>query len=233
MNENVLVGKSRLSHRLYTDLLNGILSGDFPADTRLPPEERIARDYGMSRSTVRTALGRLKSEGFVASRQGSGTVVCRTNERESSPFAAVESLADLQKCYECRIAMEGEIAYLAAKRRTDDDARFFGNHLAALRQITVNGTGQTTEDADFHVRLASVARNQFLESIMVSIRPHILFGLNISKTLPAASRRKHAAFALKEHEQVVSAILDGNAEAARDNMRNHISQCRKRLFGAR
>ena len=79
-----------------------------------------------------------------------------------------------------------------------------GDHLTALRQITVNGSGQTTEDADFHVRLASVARNQFLESIMVSIRPHILFGLNISKTLPAASRRKHSASALKESYALTS-----------------------------
>lgn len=233
MNENVLVGKSRLSQRLYTDLLNGILSGDFPANSRLPTEQRIARDYGMSRATVRTALGRLKTEGHVASRQGSGTVVCAPREQESPPFAAVESLADLQKCYECRIAIEGEIAHLAAQRCTDEDVRFFKSHIAALRQIAVSGAGQTTEDVDFHVRLAVVARNQFLESIMISIRPHILFGLNISKTLPAASRRKHAAFALKEHEAVVRAIIEGDAEAARGNMRNHISQCRTRLFGAR
>lgn len=233
MNANVLVGKSRLSHRLYTDLLNGILSGDYSANSRLPTEERIARDYGMSRSTVRTALGRLKTEGYIASQQGSGTVVCADREEKSPAFAAVESLADLQKCYECRIAIEGEIAYLAAQRRSDEDIRFFNSHIAALRQIAVSGAGQTTEDAEFHVRLAAVARNQFLESIMVSIRPHILFGLNISKTLPAALRHKHAAFALKEHEEIVSAILQGDADAARDSMRHHISQCRKRLFGAR
>lgn len=232
MNENVLVGKSRLSHRLYTDLLNGILSGDYPANSRLPTEERIARDYGMSRSTVRTALGRLKTEGYVASRQGSGTVViCTAREQESAPFAAVESLADLQKCFECRIALEGEIAYFAALRRTDEDIQFFKTHIAALRQIAVSGAGQTTEDVDFHVHLAVVARNHFFESIMVSIRPHLLFGMNISKTLPAASRRKHEAFAFKEHERVVRAIIDGDAEEARRSMRHHLEQSLERLFG--
>jgi len=233
MTERLLVGRSKLSDRLYNDMLNSILIGDFPPHTRLPPEERIAHDYGVSRATVRSALGRLKSEGFVASRQGSGTTVNEARDDAASRMAPLESLADLEKFYECRIAIESETAFLAAQRRSPEDIAFMESHIITMRELTTSGAVQTSEDAEFHVRLVGMADNQFFESIMDSIRPHLLFGMNVSKTLPTPSRRKHEAYALKEHEHVVAAVIAQDAEGARQCMRHHLEQSRKRLFGGR
>ena len=65
----------RVSDGLFNDILAGILMGDYPPQSRLPTEQRLSHDYGVSRTIVRSALEELKSEGIVQSRQGSGTIV--------------------------------------------------------------------------------------------------------------------------------------------------------------
>lgn len=50
-------------------------SGSWPAGTRLPSQRRLARDFGVNRSTVVAALGRLAEDGRIEGRRGGGTVV--------------------------------------------------------------------------------------------------------------------------------------------------------------
>ncbi len=63
-------------HRKLADALRGaILGGDLVAGAKLPAERVLAAQLSVSRSTVVVALDRLRSEGLLASRQGSGTRV--------------------------------------------------------------------------------------------------------------------------------------------------------------
>ncbi len=59
----------------FTSLRDAILSGELPPGTRLPPERRLAEEYGVNRVSVRSALGRLAASRLVTVRQGSGYVV--------------------------------------------------------------------------------------------------------------------------------------------------------------
>ncbi len=56
-------------------ILDAILRGDFAADGRLPSEEELSRLYGVSRTTVRSALQSLSDEGLLVKRQGSGNYI--------------------------------------------------------------------------------------------------------------------------------------------------------------
>ena len=56
-------------------LRKGILSGERPVGARLPPERELARQLGVTRVTVRTALAHLVAEGLVEQVQGRGTTV--------------------------------------------------------------------------------------------------------------------------------------------------------------
>ncbi len=67
-------GKAR---RVYLQLRADILSGGRGPDSRLPGEERMARDFGVSRVTIRRALDALSADGLVERRAGSGTRVRR------------------------------------------------------------------------------------------------------------------------------------------------------------
>ncbi|HEV2441867.1 MAG TPA: GntR family transcriptional regulator [Steroidobacteraceae bacterium] len=59
--------------RLYRVLSQALAEGRFGPREPLPSEPRLMRDYGVSRSTVRRALGRLEDEGRIERRRGSGT----------------------------------------------------------------------------------------------------------------------------------------------------------------
>lgn len=60
---------------LYQQLRELIAAGEYPPGAPVPSESALTRDYGVSRTVVQNALGRLAAEGLVARRKGSGTVV--------------------------------------------------------------------------------------------------------------------------------------------------------------
>lgn len=62
-----------------------IRSGGLPPGTRLPAERLLARDLTVSRGTVMAAYERLRGQGLVATRQGSGTVVLAEGSPVSGP----------------------------------------------------------------------------------------------------------------------------------------------------
>ncbi|GAA3378271.1 GntR family transcriptional regulator [Streptomyces sannanensis] len=69
--------------QLAADLRKAIASGDYESGGRLPSEEELAQQYGVSRGTVRQALAVLRANGLVTSRRGSRRVVLGTARTQS------------------------------------------------------------------------------------------------------------------------------------------------------
>ena len=92
---------NRLTHRplaLYyqvaTRLRNEIIMGTWPPGSQLPTEDEIAKQYGVSRQTVRKAKEMLAGEGFIRSIKGSGCYVKDPNKwKTMSP--TVDNLNDI------------------------------------------------------------------------------------------------------------------------------------------
>lgn len=74
-------------------LRESILRGELPAGLRLPTERALAEQFGVHRSTVRSALAQLEAERLVSARQGSGYTV-HDFRREAGPDL-IGTLADL------------------------------------------------------------------------------------------------------------------------------------------
>lgn len=232
MAELLDLQKDSISTQLYNDLLTGIEVGDYPALGPLPTEARLANDYGVSRAVVRSALSILKEEGIIASRQGSGTIVVSNDVSNlSAPISTVDS-EDVKKCYQCREAMEPEIAALAAANRTRKHVRYLEGQLGLIEDYLRSDTIHTSNDADFHVQLAIMSDNKYFESIMTSLRPHMLIGMNITKTLSEEDRKAHESAALCEHRNIARAIINEDCAAARQAMQNHLVFGKKRVFAA-
>ncbi|MCH5286347.1 MAG: GntR family transcriptional regulator [Christensenellaceae bacterium] len=62
----------QLMQRLRADISGGV----YPAHSRIPSEQELCETYGVSRVTVRKALGELTQEGLLKRQQGKGTFVC-------------------------------------------------------------------------------------------------------------------------------------------------------------
>ncbi len=74
MNERKTTG---LPDKIYGDILNRILEGEYKEGERLPTEHALAERFATSRPTVREALARLRADGIIMTRHGSGTTVAR------------------------------------------------------------------------------------------------------------------------------------------------------------
>src|ERR1700681_2456236 len=112
---------SGLTDRVTGALLEKIGEGAFPPGARLPSENALAQEFGVSRTVLREAISRLKHEGVVEGRQGSGIYV--TEQAGVKPLrieiGAVESLESVLQIMELRRAIEAEAASQAALRHSD------------------------------------------------------------------------------------------------------------------
>jgi DNA-binding FadR family transcriptional regulator len=225
--------RSFLTDRLYEEILDGIVNGKYPRNARLPTEAEFSRDFSVSRTVVRDALARLRNDGLISSRQGAGSFVTAKPDEPAELFAPVTSLGDLERCFECRAAIESEIAYYAAKRGKAADIGKLREVENAFETAVKSGRTAASEDLKFHITLADAADNHLFKSIVLSIRPHILFGMNLSKTLSKTFSDHHLARVLEEHAVILEAVAKGDADAAREAMRAHVENAKQRIFKGR
>ncbi len=205
--------------------------GEYPPQSSLPTETRLATDYGISRTVVRSALDLLKRAGLVESRQGSGTVVVEFEPQALAQLNRDAQLPELRDCFECRASIEPDIAAIVAANLSKPARAYLEDQKRSLNEGD-EGTEyeRSVRDADFHIKLAEFSTNSFFVSIMNQLRPHMLFAMNITKTLTSRAHRNHINLSRLEHLETIAAILDEDSDGARASMRHHIDSSTARIF---
>src|SRR5215204_4715432 len=199
-------GVAKRSAAIYDGILGLIVSGEFAETARLPSEIELSRRFGASRPVVREALARLRDDGLIVSRQGSGSYVKRRPDNAVLRFVPVNSIADIQRCFEFRAGLEGTAAALAAERRDEDD---LANIKAALDELDdCIRTGRLGVEADerFHLAVAEATHNHFHVSVQRSLQPHITFGMNLARNLSLLRPTTRLEIVQDEHVAIVEAI---------------------------
>lgn len=84
-----------LYYRVVSDLLNKIKSGELPENSMLTPEIELAQEYGVSRNTIRHAIGLLARDGYVMRIPGKGTFILNPVENLTRTQWAVSSIEDM------------------------------------------------------------------------------------------------------------------------------------------
>ncbi len=225
-------GRSRpsLSEKVYAALRSRIMRGDYAPNEKLPAEKDLSVTFGVSRPVLRLALEQLREEGLVYSRQGAGNFV-RVKREPALGYTPVETIADIQRCYEFRLTVETDAAALAAQRHNDAALQEIERALHLLSDAT--GSRLHREDADFafHQGIARASNNQYYEETLKALRDHIHVGMKLhgESLMSDGAKALEAVFA--EHRGIYEAIRDRDAERAREAMRQHITHSRERLFG--
>ncbi|MDI5933699.1 FadR/GntR family transcriptional regulator [Halomonas kalidii] len=220
----------KLSDRVYGDIVDRIIKGEYGEGQRLPSEAKFASMHGVSRPIVREALARLREDGLVRSHRGAGSFVLLRPDRAMLDFAPLESLADIQRCFEFRIAVEAESARLAALNATAEDKRAISAAFALLEQrIRENALG-VDADYGFHLAIAHATHNRFFADTLVSLEAPITYGQRLARGLGQRHPGCHLPAVQEEHRDIHDSILAGDAEAASRHMRTHLSNSRRRVF---
>lgn len=222
--------KPGLADRVYHLIYSRISNGDYPANQKLPSEKALADEFGVSRPILREALERLREQGLVHSRQGAGSFV---REVKTAPlgFARVETIADIQRCYEFRICIETMAARLAAARRDRGALNEIDTALSLMEGATESQTHREDADFAFHLAVAKAANNQYFEASMRALREHIYVGMKLHGQSLMTDGAKALKSVFDEHSAIFAAIRDGDGETAAQLMNDHLVHSRGRLFG--
>ncbi len=224
-------GKSiKLVDRVFDQLIERIRTGNYAPDSRLPGEHELASMLGVSRPVVRDALGRLREQGMIYSRQGAGTFVsAQVAVAAHLAYSPVKSIADIQRCYEFRLTIEPAAAFFAAQRRDEAAIARISVALAELREATSHQLHRTDADFLFHKAVTEAANNHYYTASMEALRAHIAVGMHLHG-LSLMGPRPALEKVYGEHHEIFRAIADGRAEDARDLMHRHLVGSRDRLF---
>ena len=173
----------------------------------------LADEFGVSRPILREALERLREQGLIHSRQGAGSFV---REVRSVPlgFARVETIADIQRCYEFRICIETMAARLAAGRRDEEALEEIATALSLMEGATDSQTHREDADFAFHLAVAKAANNQYFEASMRALREHIYVGMKLHGQSLMTDGAKALRNVFGEHSAIFAAIRDGDGEKA-------------------
>lgn len=87
-------GSGQLAQSLYGQLRDAILDGRLSPGQKLPTTRTVAAAYSVSRNTAKAAYELLHAEGYVLSKERSGTYVSKNTARPLSPQAATGSHGD-------------------------------------------------------------------------------------------------------------------------------------------
>ncbi|MDM8517179.1 GntR family transcriptional regulator [Desulfobacterales bacterium HSG16] len=85
-----------LYHQLSDIILARIRSGEYPPETKIPSENKLAEDYAIGRPTARQAIDILVRKGLLKRKRGSGTFVC-SPEKEVDLFSLAGTISSFHK----------------------------------------------------------------------------------------------------------------------------------------
>jgi DNA-binding FadR family transcriptional regulator len=217
-------------------MLGRIQRGQFPGDGKLPSEKELSQSFGVSRPIVREALRRLREEGLIQSRQGAGSFVVGVAEPQpprplnGGQGQGIQTISDVRRIYEFRIALEGEVAYAAALNRNEALLAAVKRELDAIDQAIRTGKIGVQQDSDFHAAIARATQNQFFEAALSAVRPHLDYVIDLARSFSVLHSAGHLAMVQREHAAVYEAIRDGDAVKAREAMQAHIRNAQERVF---
>jgi DNA-binding FadR family transcriptional regulator len=146
-------------------LIRAIEDGRFAVGTRLPTEQQLAVQFGVSRASVREALSCLQFEGYVTPRQGSRTMITSTVPRSAVQHRLGRagksgySIADL---FEARLILEPEVLALAAADPDPDALPAVSQILTGMKLALSEPGLQPRTDFEVHAALVRVCRNNLL-----------------------------------------------------------------------
>jgi len=223
--------EQRLYERVVKKILELISSGAWKPGFRLPPERELSEAFGVSRTVVREAVKALEARGVLESTTGSGVSVRLADfnmvSRSLQTYMQLSQQVDFEiRLNEVRRVLEVELVALAASRATLEQ-RLLLRQICQEMRSSKKKTAQQMAELDFrlHVTLAEATQNEIFKVLLAPVIDQLRD--QIILTWEGFPRPVNLVF--DQHEAIVAAVENGDAEAARQAMTKHLAFSREVL----
>ena len=220
------VAPQRLYRQIAEQLRAVIEAGEFAVGSRLPAERDLARQFGVSRPSVREALIALEVEGLVEVRTGSGVYVLDHARAHGTQIAPTE-WGPLE-LIRARRVVEGEIAALAAVQAKRGHIQAMAQAVVSMKADADRGVMPLEGDRAFHTAIVQACGNVVLTETVQTFwdsRRGPLFERLGDYFETVTSWRA----AIAEHEAILDAIRAHRPDAARSAMHAHMDKSHARF----
>jgi GntR family transcriptional repressor for pyruvate dehydrogenase complex len=200
-----------------------IATGEWGPGTRLPRENDLARQLGLSRNSLREAVRALSLARVLEVRQGDGTYVSSLEPAELlEPTLSATNLLrgrTVLELFEVRRMLEPEAAALAARASDPEVIDRLGRELDRMVAAGDHADELVTADAAFHDVIAAAAGNGVLRALLRSLSTNTAR----ARLWHGIAERGALDLARDEHRRIYDAIAAADADLARASALLHIA----------
>ena len=219
------IKKSNVSEEVFEQMKTLISTGEWKAGEKIQSENDLAKTFGVSRVSIRAALGRLNALGLVVSKQGEGTFVgeatIETCMNSLLPMLIIDH-TQLMDVYEFRRIVDVGSARLAAQNADSDDLEALEKNLKDMDNANRHAAEFARLDVEFHFLLAN--------SVMLKVYTVI------KEILLTEQTKQHTMFGPSGgqiyHPLIFKAVKDRNGEEAARIMEEHLDKSIQKLKAA-
>ncbi len=218
-----------LPQQIAENLEAQIRDGEMKPGHKLPSEAELCKLYDVSRTVIREAVSRLKHDGLLESRQGSGITVASWENRrvfrvdwidKSDPYS-------YNFFYEIRVMIGVESAALAAIRHQEQDLVILNRLMDEMAEAIKKGEAGSVPHRIFHKSIAAASYNPLLIEFESFLHDRLwdVFkrARRRTQTTPGLAPKVH-----QEHQMMLDGIASRSPELARQAALNHLRNASRR-----
>lgn len=212
---------------LSSRLRRMIVERGYGHNERLPSERALSSNLGVTRNQLRRALDRLESAGLVWRHVGRGTFVGSRPVLNIAEMEYLRSIATPAQVSEARLAMEPNLAFLAALHGTEAQIDRIRDRIDDC-VAAADWRGYEAADNSLHLEIARATQNKllvFLFETLNTVRRTVVWSQKRATQRPP---RDYASF--REHGAILDAIVAREAGPAAEAMRIHLSAVYDRVL---
>lgn len=221
------VQPERLSNAVRRQIELLILRGILRPGERLPSERELSEKLGVSRPSLREAVGELQDRGLLTSRAGAGIFVADVLGSAFSP-ALIRLFSDHDEAVFDYIAfrrdMEGLAAERAARLASDTDLKVIDTIFRKMEAAHSkrNPTDEGRLDAEFHMAIIEASHNVVMLHMMRSMFDMLREGVFYNRQVMFKQRTTRSAL-LDQHRAINTALQARDPQGARAAIEAHLN----------
>lgn len=221
-----IVKQQKVSAQVYERLLEQVKSRKWAEGEKLPSENDLRQEFGVSRISIREAIQKLTAIGIVETRQGEGSFIKRVTADTYKEFLFpmfMISKNTLQEILEYRLVMEVGATEIAAKRITTEELAELEAIVERMEENDTDVHQFAHDDLQFHIAIAKATKNHML--INVSNFMQDLLSVSMESIVTHLGKHDGRYY----HRLILEELKQGRVEEAVKGMREHVARTVDRI----